>query len=224
MRAQAPVRRLARPDRRRHAPHAARPRQPRHGRQPTALRVRRRARPRRPPPARPHLPAGLVDLQAGPADPQRRRRRLEARQWEADHFEDVPVIVVACVRGRRPVFPADRRGRVLRRRVPGGAEPPARGAAARPRRGAARRLRCGRPGRRAARSASRAGHARSRWSRSAGPGPDDPAAAPPVGTSCTSTAGAISHFGPTPAAQCPTWHDEPCKRAPETARARKQRG
>jgi nitroreductase len=31
---------------------------------------------------------------------------LEARQWEADHFEDVRVIVVACVRGRRPVFSA----------------------------------------------------------------------------------------------------------------------
>ena len=31
---------------------------------------------------------------------------LEARQWEADHFEDVPVIIVACVHGRRPVFPA----------------------------------------------------------------------------------------------------------------------
>ena len=31
---------------------------------------------------------------------------LEARQWEADHFEDVPVIVVVCVHGRRPVFPA----------------------------------------------------------------------------------------------------------------------
>lgn len=33
-------------------------------------------------------------------------RRREARQWEADHFEDVPVLVVACVRGVRPVFPA----------------------------------------------------------------------------------------------------------------------
>jgi nitroreductase len=33
---------------------------------------------------------------------------LEARQWEADHFEDVPVIVVACVRGRRPMFSAFR--------------------------------------------------------------------------------------------------------------------
>jgi nitroreductase len=31
---------------------------------------------------------------------------LEARQWEADHFEDVPVLIVTCVRGRRPVFPA----------------------------------------------------------------------------------------------------------------------
>jgi nitroreductase len=31
---------------------------------------------------------------------------LEARQWEADHFEDVPVIIVACVQGRRPMFPA----------------------------------------------------------------------------------------------------------------------
>jgi nitroreductase len=28
------------------------------------------------------------------------------RQWEADHFEDVPVVVVACVLGPRPVFPA----------------------------------------------------------------------------------------------------------------------
>jgi nitroreductase len=31
---------------------------------------------------------------------------LEARQWESDHFEDIPVLVVACVCGRRPVFPA----------------------------------------------------------------------------------------------------------------------
>jgi nitroreductase len=27
---------------------------------------------------------------------------LEARQWESDHFEDVPVHVVTCVDGRRP--------------------------------------------------------------------------------------------------------------------------
>ena len=31
---------------------------------------------------------------------------VEARQWESDHFEDVPVHVVACVEGRRPIFPA----------------------------------------------------------------------------------------------------------------------
>jgi nitroreductase len=31
---------------------------------------------------------------------------LEARQWESDHFEDVPVHIVACVYGRRPLFPA----------------------------------------------------------------------------------------------------------------------
>ncbi|MCU1430741.1 MAG: nitroreductase [Actinomycetia bacterium] len=31
---------------------------------------------------------------------------VESRQWLSDHFEDVPVIVVACVRGRRPLFPA----------------------------------------------------------------------------------------------------------------------
>lgn len=31
---------------------------------------------------------------------------VAARQWEADHFEDVPVLVVACVRARRPLFPA----------------------------------------------------------------------------------------------------------------------
>jgi nitroreductase len=31
---------------------------------------------------------------------------LEARQWQADHFEDVPVLIVACVVGRRPLFPA----------------------------------------------------------------------------------------------------------------------
>jgi nitroreductase len=31
---------------------------------------------------------------------------IAARQWEADHFEDVPVVIVACVLGPRPVFPA----------------------------------------------------------------------------------------------------------------------
>ena len=70
-----------------------------------AVRVRRRPRPRRPPPARPRLPPGLVDLPARPPHPRRDDALLEARQWEADHFEDVPVIVVACVRGRRPCSP-----------------------------------------------------------------------------------------------------------------------
>ncbi|MBV9919591.1 MAG: nitroreductase family protein [Pseudonocardia sp.] len=36
----------------------------------------------------------------------RRASGIAARQWEADHFEDVPVVVVACVHGARPVFPA----------------------------------------------------------------------------------------------------------------------
>jgi nitroreductase len=31
---------------------------------------------------------------------------IAARQWEADHFEDVPVVIVACVPGPRSVFPA----------------------------------------------------------------------------------------------------------------------
>ena len=31
---------------------------------------------------------------------------LEDRQWESDHFEDVPVLVVACLPRRRPLFPA----------------------------------------------------------------------------------------------------------------------
>jgi nitroreductase len=30
----------------------------------------------------------------------KRRRILNAVQWQADHFEDVPVIVVACLKGR----------------------------------------------------------------------------------------------------------------------------
>ena len=100
-----------------------------------ALRVRRRPRPRRPPPARPHLPAGLVDLQARPAQPRPATTPLlAARQWEADHFEDVPVLVVA-VRARAPAgVPRGRRGRVLRQRVPGRAEPAARGVGARARR------------------------------------------------------------------------------------------
>jgi nitroreductase len=33
-------------------------------------------------------------------------RSVDAVQWQADHFEEVPVIVVACLSGRRPRFPA----------------------------------------------------------------------------------------------------------------------
>ena len=33
--------------------------------------------------------------------------RIEkATQWQADHFADIPVLVVACLRGPRPLFPA----------------------------------------------------------------------------------------------------------------------
>jgi nitroreductase len=37
-------------------------------------------------------------------DPQM-QRIMKAVQWQADHFADVPVVVVACVRGVIPVFP-----------------------------------------------------------------------------------------------------------------------
>jgi nitroreductase len=33
------------------------------------------------------------------------RRTIDAVQWQADHFEEVPVVVVACLRGVRPPFP-----------------------------------------------------------------------------------------------------------------------
>jgi nitroreductase len=32
------------------------------------------------------------------------RRLADAVQWQADHFEEVPVVVVACLHGRAPVF------------------------------------------------------------------------------------------------------------------------
>jgi len=32
-------------------------------------------------------------------------RLIDAVQWQADHFEDIPVLVVACLRGFRPAFP-----------------------------------------------------------------------------------------------------------------------
>jgi nitroreductase len=36
---------------------------------------------------------------------ERMRKILDAVQWQADHFEEVPVIVVACLRGFIPIWP-----------------------------------------------------------------------------------------------------------------------
>jgi hypothetical protein len=33
------------------------------------------------------------------------QRILAAVQWQVEHFEDIPVLVVACLRGLRPVWP-----------------------------------------------------------------------------------------------------------------------
>ena len=33
------------------------------------------------------------------------QRMIDAVQWQADHFEDIPVVIVACLRGFRPFFP-----------------------------------------------------------------------------------------------------------------------
>jgi len=33
------------------------------------------------------------------------QRMIDAVQWQADHFEDIPVVIVACLRGFRPAFP-----------------------------------------------------------------------------------------------------------------------
>ena len=41
---------------------------------------------------------GRIGRRATQRDP-RRRRILNAVQWQADHFEEVPVIVVACLKG-----------------------------------------------------------------------------------------------------------------------------
>jgi nitroreductase len=34
------------------------------------------------------------------------QRQLDAVQWQVDHFEAIPVLVVACLRGIRPMWPA----------------------------------------------------------------------------------------------------------------------
>jgi nitroreductase len=36
---------------------------------------------------------------------ERMRKILNAVQWQADHFEEIPVIVVACIRGIVPIWP-----------------------------------------------------------------------------------------------------------------------
>ena len=68
--------------------------------------------------ARQHAGRPAAQRQSGPG------------QWQAEHFEDLPVFVVACYRRgmkHRPVGrPADLGGVVLRLGVPGGAEPAAR--------------------------------------------------------------------------------------------------
>ncbi len=33
------------------------------------------------------------------------QRNLDALRWQADHFEEIPVLIVACLKGRRPWFP-----------------------------------------------------------------------------------------------------------------------
>ena len=53
-------------------------------------------------------PSGVRDRPAGrgqaaPGRP-RRPRRLAAVRWQADHFEEVPVVVVICLHGRSPMF------------------------------------------------------------------------------------------------------------------------
>ena len=198
MRAQTPVRRL-RPDRidddtlltlLELASHAT-------AGQPTALRVRRRARPRRPPPARPRLPAGLVDLPAGAAHPRPGRRAPRG-----------PAMGGRPLRGRS----GDRRR--LRSRPPTGVlrdrrrAPSTRAPCPRCRTSCSPRVR-DRPGRRGQHPAAVVGlggppHPRPPPLGHAGRGhPARPAArpAPPrrpfprSGTSCTSTATGISRFG-----------------------------
>lgn len=39
-------------------------------------------------------------------DDPKMQRIMRSVRWQADHFEEIPVIVVACLRGVRPLFPA----------------------------------------------------------------------------------------------------------------------
>lgn len=47
---------------------------------------------------------GAIGRRMTASDPKM-SRAVEAVQWQADHFEDVPVVVVACLRGPRLGFP-----------------------------------------------------------------------------------------------------------------------
>lgn len=39
-------------------------------------------------------------------DNEKQMKIIKAVQWQADHFADVPVVVVACLKGMRPVWPS----------------------------------------------------------------------------------------------------------------------
>jgi nitroreductase len=47
---------------------------------------------------------GAIGRRATATDPKM-ARVLDAVQWQADHFEDIPVVIVACLRGPRLGFP-----------------------------------------------------------------------------------------------------------------------
>jgi len=40
------------------------------------------------------------------ADDPKMLRLLDAVQWQADHFEEVPVLIIPCLKGARSAFPA----------------------------------------------------------------------------------------------------------------------
>lgn len=40
-----------------------------------------------------------------PSDPKM-QKIVKSVRWQADHFEEIPVLVVACLRGLRPLYPA----------------------------------------------------------------------------------------------------------------------
>jgi len=47
---------------------------------------------------------GRLGRRLAASDPNR-QRLLNAVQWQVNHFEDIPVLVVACLRGLRPLWP-----------------------------------------------------------------------------------------------------------------------